>query len=88
MTVAGMLRLRIWVPDVWDVVDLEVAPDEPLSRIKAAALRQAIGEDVAMDEYEVKYRGARVDDSRTPQDLALPDGAPLIVLPARRRPVR
>jgi hypothetical protein len=88
VTIAAALRVRVWVPDVWDVVELEVAPDRSLSAIKAAALRQAIGQGVAPEDFEVKYRGALADESRTPLELAMPDGAPLIVLPARRRPVR
>jgi hypothetical protein len=82
------VRLRIWVPDVWDVVSLPADPGQPLSAVKAAALRSAIGDGAPADQYEVKYRGAAVDETRTPQELQMPDGAPLIVLAARRRPVR
>jgi hypothetical protein len=85
---ADTLRLRVWVPDVWDVVPLPADPDQPLSAVKAAAIRRAIGSEVPVDRYEVKFRGAAVDETRTPRDLQMPDGAPLIVLAARRRPVR
>jgi hypothetical protein len=88
VTVGAAFHVRVWVPDVWDVVELPVTPDQPLSGIKQAALRQAFAGDAPAGAYEVKYRGAPVDETRTVRDLDLPDGAPLIVLAARRRPVR
>jgi hypothetical protein len=83
------LRIRVWVPDVWDTVELSVPPTATAADVKAAALRQAMGCLPPVDQYEVKFRGALVtDERRTLADLGVRDGAPLIVLPARRRPVR
>jgi hypothetical protein len=73
---------------VWDVVALAARPEMTVAEVKAAALARAIGGRIDPQSYEVKYRGAAVDDARTLGDLAVPDGAPMIVLPARRRPVR
>lgn len=92
MTVATAgLMVRVWVPDVWDVVPLEIAPDTTIAEIKSRALARAIGHARRADPatFVVKYRGALVlDESRTAADLALPDNAPLIVMAGMRRPVR
>jgi len=83
------VRLRVWVPDVWDVVDVSVAPSTSVADVKAVALRQAAGRSLAAHDYQVKFRGALLtDERRTMADLGARDGTPLIVLPARRRPVR
>ena len=82
--------IRVWVPDVWEVVELPAIPGATVAELKARALEQAIGPGPRTDpaDYVVKYRGALVSDERqTVSTLNLPDKAPLIVLPARRRPV-
>lgn len=90
MTAAPALRVRVWVTDVWDTVELRLAPESTVAGLKAAALARATGrspEDPA--EHVVKYRGATVsDEGATLARLGVPDGAPFIVLPARRQPVR
>ena len=40
MTIAPAMVVRVWVPDVWDVVDLDVTPDHTFARIKADALER------------------------------------------------
>lgn len=83
------LRVRVSVPDVWDVVELTVAPDWTISQLKAAALSAATGRTLAVDDYVVKFRGAPVlDEAVTVQALGVPELASLIVLPAHRQPVR
>ena len=89
MSELGAVRLRVWVPDVWDIVDVLVAPSASVADVKVAALRQAAGRSLEERAYQVKFRGALVtDERRTMADLGARDGTPLIVLPARRRPVR
>jgi hypothetical protein len=89
MTAATAVRLRVTVTDTWDTVNLETDPGTPVADIKRQALADATGRTVAPDEYVVKFRGALVlDERRTVGDLAIPDGGALIVLPARRHPVR
>ena len=90
MTVVPAMLVRVWVPDVWDVVDLEVTPDQTFGQIKAAALERAMGKGRRADpeNFLVKYRGALIaPESQTLKDLKVPDHAPMIVLPAKRRPV-
>lgn len=89
MTAAPALRVRVWVTDVWDAVELGVSPASTIGELKVAALEQATGRTDDPGDYMVKYRGARVgDEGVTVESLSVPNGAPFIVLPARRRPVR
>jgi hypothetical protein len=89
MTVASEISIRVWVPEVWDIVDLSVTPQWTVARLKAEALQQATGRSLRMADYEVKFRGAKLaDETRTLADLAVPDQAAFIVLASRRVPVR
>lgn len=89
MTVASTVLLRVTVVDTWDTVRLDVEPSASIADVKHRALTTATGRTVDPDDYVVKYRGAAVlDERQTVAGLALPDGAPLIVLPGRRHPVR
>lgn len=88
MTTAASVRLRVTVTDTWDTVPIEATPDTTVAALKARALAEATGRRPDPSAYVVKIRGALVlDESRTVADLGLPNGAPLIVLPARRVPV-
>jgi hypothetical protein len=86
--VADTPTVRVWVPDVWDVVELATQPGQTVSSVKAAALTRAFGAAVDPAEYEMKYRGALVANESTLGELNVPAGAPMIVVPVRRRPVR
>jgi hypothetical protein len=89
VTVASTLSLRVTVVDTWDTVRLEVEPSTTVADVKRRALATATGRTVNADDYVVKYRGAQVlDERQTVAGVALPDGAPLVVLPGRRHPVR
>ena len=81
--------VRVWVPDVWEVVEMPAAPELTVAQLKADALRRTIGVSSRANpaDYIVKYRGAQISDGATLATLGVPDKAPLIVLPARRRPV-
>jgi hypothetical protein len=89
MTLAGEVRLRITVTDVWDTVSLTVPPDMTVRELKARSLFEATHRALDPAGYVVKLRGAPVlDEARSVGELGLADGAPLIVLPARRIPAR
>ncbi len=89
MTAAATVALRVTVLDTWDTVRLDVEPSVTLADVKRQALAVATGRTVNASAYVVKYHGAAVlDERRTVAGLALADGAPLIVLPGRRHPVR
>ncbi len=83
------LRLRVMVTDAWDTVHLEVQSDTTVTDLKIEALTRTLGRTVDPSVYEVKFRGGVVlDETATLADLGVPDHAALIVLSARRRPVR
>jgi hypothetical protein len=89
MTTAGALQLRVSVPDVWDIVQIHAEDDWSVAKLKAEALGRATGRQLLSGDYIVKFRGARVfDEERSLRALGVPDNASLIVLPARRQPVR
>lgn len=88
MTLAAGLRVRVWVTDVWDAVELSLTPDSTVAELKAAALERATGRRNDPAAYLVKHHGATVSDDRTLAQLGVAEGAPFIVLPARRQPVR
>jgi len=84
------LTVRVWVPDVWEVVSLEATPTTTFSDIKTRALQQAVGTGQRADatQFLVKYRGALITDETQPLGaFQVPDRAPMIVIPAHRRPV-
>ena len=82
-------QLRVTVSEAWDTVTVTAGGDRPFGEIKAEALERALGRTVDPAGFVLKFRGALVDDERRSlDDLDVPDGAALIVLPARRAPVR
>lgn len=90
MTVQTALTVRVWVPAVWDTVELTVSPETTVADLKRQALTGATGRPLLdPSSYQVKFRGARVfDETQTLAALHAPDHAPFIVLPNRRQPVR
>jgi hypothetical protein len=83
------VRLRVAVTDAWDTVTVDAPASLTMGELKRRALAEATGRPVRPEQYVLKYRGALVlDEHATVGDLALRSGAPLIVLPARRHPVR
>ena len=88
MTAASQMTVRVWVTDVWDNFVLTTTPAMSVRDIKLRALEKALSSSVDAESYEVKFRGALVsNEEQTMADLSVPDGAPMIVLPARRQPV-
>lgn len=88
--VSERFAVRVMVTPVWSTVQLAVDETTTVAQLKREALRQAL-KDPAVDEdlFEVKFRGAAVlDESATLGSIGVVPNAPLIVLPARRQPVR
>jgi hypothetical protein len=89
MTVTTEMHVRVWVTDVWDTVDVALTPDSTVAHLKKTALAQATGREPDPSDYVIKFRGAEIfNEQRTLHELGAPDGAPFIVLPRRRQPVR
>lgn len=87
--VADHFAVRVMVTDVWDQVFLPVEPTTTVAQLKKLALGKALRRQTPTDGYAVKFRGAEVlDETLTLEALGAGAGAPFIVLPRRRQPVR
>jgi hypothetical protein len=86
---AGTLTVRVAVADAWETFAFAVGPSEGVAALKRRALDAARIAPARADRYDVKLGGALVaDESRTLAELGVRDGAQLVVLYRRRRPVR
>jgi len=73
---AAPARVRVTVADAWQVFTLDVTPAENAASLKARALASARIDPSEAARYEVKV------------GLGLRNGASVVVLASRRRPVR
>lgn len=84
-----VLRLRVTSGDSWMSSDLAADSGDTVASVKARVLAADRIPPARAGLYEVKHGGALVrDESRSLESLGIGDGAALIVLPRRRRPVR
>jgi hypothetical protein len=82
------VKIRVWVSDVWDNLEMDVDGSQTFAQVKSEGLLRSVGESADPDDYEVKFRGALVKDEAQTLDAAkIPDGAPMIILASARRPV-
>lgn len=85
----GRLTVRVTVADAWITVPVEALASTSVASVKSRALTVARLDGSRGGDYEVKCGGAPVtDESLSLGALGIPDGAALIVLARRRRPVR
>lgn len=83
------LKLRVTVVDAWQVCSLEAKANERVGAVKQRSLAAVHIAPARAAEYVVKFGGALVaNEGSSLADLAVPDGAALVVLPARRRAAR
>ena len=88
-TAAGPLTVRVAVADTWETFAFAASPGDGIAALKRRALDAARIDPAWADRYGVKLGGALVaDESRTLAELGVRDGAQLVVLFRRRRPVR
>jgi hypothetical protein len=85
------ITIRVEMPEVWDVVRIQVAPTQPVLAVKLAALEalypEASGEFHA--DFVVKLRGWEILDEAAPlTEAGIIDGSILLLTFRRRRPVR
>ena len=88
---ADAITIRVEMPEVWDVVRVQVALTEPELAVKVAALGALYPEaDPELhDEFVLKFRGWEVlDEAATLVDLGVINGSILLLTYRRRRPVR
>lgn len=83
------ITLRVEMPDVWDVVRIEVSPTDQVLEVKKYALDALYPEYNVIDDFIVKFRGWEIlDETRSLADAGVVDGSILLVTFRRRRPVR
>lgn len=83
------LRLRVTSSDSWKSANLAASAGDSVASVKARVLAADRVPAARAGQYEVKHGGALVkDETRSLGSLGIGDGAALIVLPRRRRPVR
>jgi hypothetical protein len=88
-TVAGPMTVRVTVADAWETFALEAAVGESAAALKERALASARIDVARAPLYEMKVGGALVrDESKPLVGLGVRNGASLVVLSRRRRPVR
>ena len=88
MSAVAELTLRVTVSDGWRTVTVRVLPSRPAGDVKRLALTEAGIDARRAGAYEVKYGGARLAEAEPLSAAGVADGAALVVLPLRRRPVR
>ncbi|HJU66371.1 MAG TPA: hypothetical protein VJ596_11865 [Gemmatimonadaceae bacterium] len=82
------ISIRVQLPDVWDVVRLEVSPNEPVLSVKRAALA-ALEPAADPASYVIKLRGFEVlDEQLSVHDAGAVNGSIFLLAFRRRRPVR
>lgn len=86
---ATKLTLRVTVGDTWTPLPMEASSDDVVAAVKARALEAFHFAPARAEGYEVKHGGALVrNESLSLRAAGIGDGAALVVLARRRRPVR
>ena len=85
---AEAITIRVEMPEVWDVVRMEVLPGDQVLEIKTRAL-EALMPQERVEEMVVKLRGWEIlDETQSLTDAGVIDGSILLMTHRRRRPVR
>ena len=83
------ISVRVQVPEVWDVVLVQVPAGEPVVSVKSRALAALVPDAESHEDYIVKLNGFEVLDEHVSLDEAgARDGSTFLVTHRRRRPVR
>lgn len=81
--------VRVEVPEVWDVVRLDVPAAAPVAAVKRAALATLMSGTADADDYAVKLDGSTLLDERASlAGVGAKDGSIFLVTHRRRRAVR
>jgi hypothetical protein len=86
---APQLTVRVTVADVWETAAYDVGAAESVEALKRRALAAARIDPSRGPSYEVKFGGRLVrGESVSLAELGVTNGAALVILSRRRRPVR
>jgi hypothetical protein len=82
------ITVRVEIPELWDVVRIEVPPTETVLSVKVAALA-ALSPRADQRHYVMKLRGFEMlDEQQSLADAGAIDGSIFLLTHRRRRPVR
>ncbi|HEY7897067.1 MAG: hypothetical protein ACHQQP_07895 [Gemmatimonadales bacterium] len=88
-TSGAVVRFRVEVPSVWDVVRVDASATDSVRTAKVYALNALVPDALFPDEFSVKLDGAEIfDESTSLANAGVVDGSTLLVAHRRRRPVR
>jgi hypothetical protein len=83
------ITIRVEMPDVWDVVRIEVLPSDQVLEVKTRALQALYPQAEFTDDFVTKLRGWEIlDETMSLTEAGVIDGSILLVTHRRRRPVR
>lgn len=86
---AGVLSLRVEMPEVWDVARVDAAPTEPVLAVKVHALAALYPKARSHEDFVIKLRGNEIfDEGQSLADAGARDGSIFLLTHRRRRPVR
>ncbi|MDQ3515274.1 MAG: hypothetical protein M3403_00660 [Gemmatimonadota bacterium] len=85
----GLLRLRVEMPEVWDVARFDAAPTDPVLAVKVHALSALYPKARSHEDFVMKLAGLEImDESASIADAGARDGSIFLLMHRRRRPVR
>jgi hypothetical protein len=86
---SGSWMVRAQLPEVWDMVRLEIAPTASVRTLKQHALAQLKPDAESLDEFVTKLNGIEVlDEDVSLADAGARSGSTFLITYRRRRPVR
>jgi hypothetical protein len=86
---ADAITVRVEMPDVWDVVRVQVMPTDQVLELKKYALDALYPQYDVIDDFVVKLRGWEIlDETQSLANAGVVDGSILLITFRRRRPVR
>ena len=86
---APTITVRVQMPEVWDVVRVELPAAEPVLSLKTAALQALYPDAQYHDDYVLKLGGFEVlDEGASVTEAGARDGSTFLLTHRRRRPVR
>jgi len=86
---AAAITIRVEMPDVWDVVRVEVMASDSVLEVKTRALEALYPEYTSLESFVVKLRGWEIlDETQSLTDAGVIDGSILLITFRRRRPVK
>jgi hypothetical protein len=86
---AGALRLRVEMPENWDVVGVVAMPTEPVMTLKVRALEAMCPQAELHEDFVLKLRGWEVlNEHATLAEAGAVDGSIFLLTNRRKQPIR